>query len=320
MMRFGFSQLDLLGSNITDVVPVARTPDSVSGMLLANNTDDRVERLDPDLGNPYGGFVLTTPVLDTELAAIAGNIVSVYSPAEAGPFLGLVDSPAVGTPGSLFWVDPQNTAGLAVVGAVGEGPRRVRCLQPAGTPCAITNYTTGSVMVADWPDRASPPTVRPTSVAVAGPVGVDLALVGGTPTAVATGFADSSVHLITIPVSGDPIDQAVTLTGCANPGHAIFTPGGTHIVSAPGLAFISWIKARRVQMLLFGWVSQRPSPGLLSAPSAVVFIWFSLEATNGKNISPAPGSSFGPADNAERERPPEKTTTTSPRLKKLPNN
>ena len=229
MMRFGFSQLGLLGSNITDVVPIARSPDSVHGMLLANNTADTVERLDPDIATPFGGFVLAAPVLDSELAAVPGSMVSVYSPTGEGPFLGLVDSPSFGTPGSLFWVDPQNTAGLTVVGDVGEGPRRIRCLEPAGTPCAITNYTTGSVMIADWPDRAQPPTLRATSIAVAGPVGVDLAMVNGTPTAVATGFADDTVHLISIP-SGTPTDQSVPLVGCANPGHAAFVGGGSHIV------------------------------------------------------------------------------------------
>jgi hypothetical protein len=146
--------------------------------------------------------------------------VSVWSPPDDGPFIG------VRATGELFWTDPASGT-LVDVGMLPAGPRRVRCLEPAGTPCAVSSYVAGAITIVDWPDRAAPPVIG-ASVPVDGPVGIDLAMVGGAVTVASTGFRDGTLHLTTL--GAPPSDQATTLPDCPSPGHVIFLPGATHVL------------------------------------------------------------------------------------------
>ncbi len=225
---FGFAQLGLFGQNITDAAPIPGAVRGVHGVLLANNSVDQIERLDPVI-DMFGGFTLAAP-LPINLGLVTGEVVSLWSPPGEGPFLGVSNSNIPGTPGELFWVDPADPGGLVVVGTVPEGPRRIRCLEPAGSICAVSSYVAGAITLIDWPNRAAPPTIGPTTVAVAGPVGIDLAQVGGMPTVASTGFIDGTLHLTTIGAGLVPADQSTPLPNCADPGHVIFVPGETHVV------------------------------------------------------------------------------------------
>ena len=224
---FGFAQLGLMGQNITGLTPVL-APSSVSAIYLSSNSANRVYRLDP-IADPFGGFN-SSLFIDEVTFAVEGlataPVVHMYSPPLPGPMLGIGD----GNPGRLWWVDPQMVGGLTVVGNLGNGPRRIDCLEPAGTPCAVSNFSSGEITLIDWPDRAAPPTIGAVSAAVDGPVGIDVAMVDGAPSIVATGFNDDTVHLITIGPGLMPTSQTLTLAGCTAPGHALFLPGATHIV------------------------------------------------------------------------------------------
>lgn len=230
---FGFAQLGLLGNNITGVSPIAASPQSVTGILLSNNTLNQVHRLDP-LSGEFGGFASGGLFIDQVTFATNGlsanTVVHVYSPMGDGPILGIGDSAAAGQPGKLWWHDPGSSTSITTVGDLGEGPRRLDCLEPAGTPCAVSSFVAGEVTLVDWPNRNAPPTIGATTVPVAGPVGIDLAMVGGSPTVAATGFNDDTLHLITIGPGLAPTDQEVPLNNCTQPGHATFVPDGSHVV------------------------------------------------------------------------------------------
>jgi hypothetical protein len=228
-----FQQLGAIGFNITGLAPIPTSNGvSVHGMFYANNSNNLVRRLDANPG-PFGGFSSSTweGISATDFASkgIAGDVVHVYSPVGEGPILGVSELANTFT-GRLWWLDPATLSSLDLVGLVGDGPRRIDCLEPAGTPCAISNYVSGTLTLLDWPDRNAAPTIGATSVPVAGPVGIDMALVNGAPTVVSTGFNDNTVHLTTIGPGLTPSDEAFTLVGCSQPGHAIFLPNATHIL------------------------------------------------------------------------------------------
>jgi hypothetical protein len=119
------------------------------------------------------------------------------------------------------------------VGEVGAGPRRVNCLEPEGTPCVVSSFNAGLMTVVDWPDRSAPPTLRNETVSVDGPVGNAIAHVGDAIIAGATGFNDNTLHLVTI-TADSVTDDSIALTGCSNPGHMIFLPGGYALVTCNG--------------------------------------------------------------------------------------
>lgn len=227
--QFGFAQLGAIGQNVTGLTPVPLPTGGVR-FLLANNQLNQGIVLNPLSG---GGFqeAGTFPPAPSVAAAGLTNfpIVHTYSPPDIGPLLGIGDSPSAGLPGRLWRYDPASQF-LEVVGNVGEGPRRVDCLDPQGTPCAVSNYVSGEITLVDWPNRSAAPTIGATTVPVAGPVGIDVAMVMGTPTVAATGFSDDTLHLITIGPNLTPDDTTIGLTGCTQPGHVVFTPDAEHLV------------------------------------------------------------------------------------------
>lgn len=226
-----FGQLGEFMSNITGAAIVANPLGGVLSILVANNTNDELLSLSP-IQTEFGPSFeqAASPVLNfaDHLSGIPGNIVDVYSPEGDGPILGISDDP--GNAGHVFWVDLSNPGGIVDVGEVGEGPRRITCLEPAGTPCAVSSFNAGQVTILDWADRNSAPTIRDTPVSVDGPIGCDMALVSSVPTVLCTGFNDDSLHFIT--VDGATVtDSSSTLTDCDGPGHAIFVEDSHTLVT-----------------------------------------------------------------------------------------
>ncbi len=224
-----FQQLLATGRNFTGIAPIPTASGaSVHGMILADNTLNGVYWLDP-LPGPAGGFTTSAQTIqapDFASGLVTGSVVHVYSPTGVGPIIGINE--ALGSFDGQLW--HATTTQPSFVADIGQGPRRIDCLEPAGTPCAISNYLSGSLTLVDWPDRAQEPVIGTTTVPVGGPIGIDIALVEGQPTVVSTGFNDDTVHLTVIGPGLTPTDQSFALRGCSQPGHAMFLPGATHIL------------------------------------------------------------------------------------------
>jgi len=229
---FGAPTEGLTGNNITGFAPILSTQTGTLGLFLVNNSNNRVHRR--DAASTFSGFVPAGLVLDEVVFTANGlgtnKAVDVYSPPGEGPFVGIGDSAVQGQPGRLWWHDPSNSTSITTVGNVPAGPRRVDCLEPGG-PCAVSSFTEGAISFFAWPNRAQAPTaIASTTVAVDGPIGIDVATIDGNPTVGATGFNDDSFHLITLGVNLEPTDVAMPLSGCSQPGHIVFTPDGGYAV------------------------------------------------------------------------------------------
>jgi hypothetical protein len=94
-----------------------------------------------------------------------------------------------------------------------------------GQRCFVSNYGSNTLTVVSWPDPDAVPTIDTSADVGAGPVGIDVATLGGTPVALSTGFADNSVHFTIVIDGSTTADESLILSNCNNPGHAVFLEG-----------------------------------------------------------------------------------------------
>lgn len=214
-----------ISQNLTDASLLTDSDGNLSGAYVANNTLNKIVKLPLDT---TGYSSVTEDVVTSSNLGSAGlstAVVSSFSPAGSGAFLAITDSTG-STPGRLIHVVP-GTPTITNVDAVGLSPRRVRCTKD-GKTCVVSNYSSNTIQIIDWPTRSSAPTIRGSTISVNGPVGIDIIDTGEKILAVATGFGDNTLHVITIS-AGSATDSSETVTNCTSPGHATFIDNGKYI-------------------------------------------------------------------------------------------
>ncbi len=209
---FGWSQLFALGQNVTDGYPLDGDPFSEAFIytVFSNSTVsitayDEGEDAFVNEG-PYGGFLGSTGNAVSSYARVGGSLVAVTD----------------GTPGHLYVHDRSSTGAAATqIGAVGDGPRRVRVLGEIGV---VSNFSGGSLTIFTW-DQADNLVITATIPVGDGPIGIDLvARPGGQVAIVSTGFNDDSWSMTVVDAAGALVSNTKhALPGGAEaPGHAIF--------------------------------------------------------------------------------------------------
>lgn len=133
-----------------------------------------------------------------------------------------------GQPGSLIIGNPQSIYTVAVVGDVGNGPRRVRC---AGGTCAVSNFDSDSLTIVKW-DGGDNAVITATVNVGDGPVGIDLREVGDTVEIISTGFNDNTLTITTVASDGTVVESVTSPveSGCTGPGHALWLSGTNNAI------------------------------------------------------------------------------------------
>jgi hypothetical protein len=156
-------------------------------------------------------------------------------PAESS---GWVMTVSDGVPGRLWVSDPGRPfAAATLVGDVGDGPRRVRCLASHGI-CAVSNFDSDSLTIVLWDGEATA-TIVGSQVVGDGPIGIDLRANGDNVEVISTGFNDNSFTVTTIAPDGSVLasETAAVPEECVNPGHAVWVDesgAGAAVVSCNG--------------------------------------------------------------------------------------
>ncbi len=209
---FGWSQLFALGKNVTDGYPLEGDPftEAFIYTVFSNSTvlitayDSGQEAFVSE--GPYGGFLESNGNAVSSFARVDGSLVAVTD----------------GAPGHLYVHDRSSTGAAATqIGAVGDGPRRVRVLGEIGV---VSNFSGGSLTIFTW-DQADNLAITATIPVGDGPIGIDLvARPGGEVAIVSTGFNDDSWSMTVVDATGALVSNIKhDLPGGAEaPGHAIF--------------------------------------------------------------------------------------------------
>lgn len=168
-------------------------------------------------------------------ATSRGNIVSMAGGFDT-PALALIDH-GESKAGELWLFDPYDVdpedfadhSNDTLVGKVGNGPRRIRCIIGV---CVVTNYNSDSITTLEWPGPGSKPSIKDTAQVGDGPVGVELIPDGmGGVYALTTGTASNDYTVTRI--AGDGKVQGKTTTpmaNCSGPGFAAFTGDGKQVL------------------------------------------------------------------------------------------
>jgi len=128
-----------------------------------------------------------------------------------------------GEPGELILVerDPGGAlTTLTLLGALENGPRRVRCAPGA---CAVSNFASDSLSIATWDGAGTAAVVGHVAVGD-GPVGISARPFGANVLVASTGFFDDSIWLTEIAQDGSVVSNTslAAPTGCTQPGHALW--------------------------------------------------------------------------------------------------
>ena len=223
---FGWSQLFGISQNITDAQPLDGDPFS-EGFVHTVNSFSSVQITQYDVQTD--NFVNEGPFQN--FPGASGNTVSAFA-RQNGSLVVVTD----GTPGHLYLHDRALPSAAATqIGAVGDGPRRVRVLGEIG---AVSNYTGDSLTIFTW-DQSDNLAITATIPVGDGPVGIDLvALTGGNTAIVSTGFNDNTWSVTVVSAAGALVSntQHDLPAGATAPGHAIFLAddGAQVLVSCNG--------------------------------------------------------------------------------------
>jgi hypothetical protein len=230
---FGFTQVTPApGFNATDAVQFGGDP-AAPGAVYVDFTHNAVlAHVPKDLGGGQLFYTSTSLAGASAFAGASGKAVTAFAwdltfdPTAgtlAGSNQGRVAVVTDGQPGQLYLVDPATPlAAATLVGAVGNDPRRIRCL-PAHGLCAVSNFGSDSLTIVLWNGRDTIAIAGSVTVGD-GPVGIDLRADGANTAIVSTGFGDDTVTVTVRAPDGSPVSSTTdpVPAGCTGPGHAIW--------------------------------------------------------------------------------------------------
>jgi hypothetical protein len=123
-----------------------------------------------------------------------------------------------------LWIsNPAQPFGIGtLVGAVGNNPRRIRCV-PSHQICAVSNFGSDSLTIVRWNGQGTA-SIAATQTVGDGPVGISLRADGVNVLVISTGFNDNTHTITTIAPDGTVVSSVTSAApdGCVNPGHALW--------------------------------------------------------------------------------------------------
>lgn len=228
----GFGATALLNPAYRDAVPLGNDPTQTEALVTSTSGVQRFTWT--DFGNPGGGLfpTLENAIMRFSGGGVSGPPISAFAYPDSTRILAVT----TGTPSFLVKGDPASPFTLvAIVGEVGTGPRRIRCL--AGV-CAISNFGSGSLTFATW-DGGESVAITGSQTVGDGPIGIDLRMLeDGNISVASTGFEDSSYAITVVSPAGTVVTSEIRPApdGCERPGHALWLgdPQGHLVLSCFG--------------------------------------------------------------------------------------
>jgi len=215
---FGFTQIGF--DALTDAHHLGSDPSAPEALTVSSTR--RIGRLFYE-EDPSGDFLrLTSSTLASggDFLEVSPLVpVSAYAFQDGTHVLVALD----GAPGELVLLEPDEDAGdpaLSVVGALENGPRRVRC---ADGVCAVSNFHSDSLSIVLW-DGGGTAFVGGTVAVGDGPVGISVRPFGANALVASTGFGDDTIWLTELAPDGTVVANESLLApdGCTAPGHALW--------------------------------------------------------------------------------------------------
>jgi len=220
---FGWTQLIEFQQPVYDVVTFGNAQTS-SGALFVRGADVRFIDWNADLSffEVQQGYELTSAMWPGR----TGTFISAFTYGLDEPVLAL----ETGSPGQV-WLHARDGSPAAVVGAVGDDPRRVRA---DGGIAAVSNYGGDSLTILTWDGGATAAVAGTVSVGD-GPVGIDVMDLGdGTVGIVSTGYLDDTYTVTVVSAADGSVVSNVTSPApetCDAPGHAVWVRDGTRRIA-----------------------------------------------------------------------------------------